>query len=86
MDIDPARGRIAFADPAGITRPRDAIEIPVRLIVDYSHNRLFAIPVVSAIEAPLDKDRIGIMLVARGSTFVVGFVAPGSPAAAAGFR
>jgi hypothetical protein len=57
-----------------------------RLIIDYSRDRLFAIQEPTATQTPLDKDRMGVMLVASGSKFVAVFVAPGSPAEAAGFR
>jgi len=73
--------------PASIT---GGVGLPLlskfRLIVDYSRNRLFAIPDAAAIARPLDKDRVGVMLVARGPRFLTVFVAPGSPGAAAGFH
>jgi hypothetical protein len=57
-----------------------------RLIIDYSHNRIYAIPDVRAAKAPITKDRIGLVLAKKDSDFGVAFVAPNSPAAAAGFK
>jgi PDZ domain len=57
-----------------------------RLIIDYPHNRLYAIPNDAAVKVPIAKDRIGLLLGIKGSTFVVAFVAPKSPAAAAGLK
>jgi hypothetical protein len=57
-----------------------------RLIVDYPHNRLYAIPNAAAGSTPIPKDRIGLMLRLKGSSFDVAFVSPNSPAAAAGFK
>jgi PDZ domain len=57
-----------------------------RLIIDYSHNRIYAIPDVRAAQAPITKDRIGLVLAKKDSDFGVAFVAPNSPAAAAGFK
>jgi hypothetical protein len=58
-----------------------------RLIIDYAHNRLYAIPNAEAAKTPIAKDRIGLVLdkkVAVG--FSVAFVSPNSPADAAGFK
>jgi membrane-associated protease RseP (regulator of RpoE activity) len=58
-----------------------------RLIIDYSHNRLYAIPDDAAIKNPIEKDRIGLVLDKKSmDTFTVAFVAPNSPAEAAGFK
>jgi PDZ domain len=57
-----------------------------RLIVDYSHDRLYAMPDAAAIATPIAKDRIGLLLGVKGANFIVAFVAPGSPAALAGFK
>jgi len=57
-----------------------------RLIVDYSHDRLFATPTADASNAPFSRDRLGLYLDRKGAVLVVGFVAPGSPAKTAGFK
>jgi hypothetical protein len=57
-----------------------------RLIIDYPHSRLYAIPNSGAMTA-IEKDRIGLVLdkkIANG--FSVAFVSPNSPAEAAGFK
>lgn len=57
-----------------------------RLIIDYPHDRLYAIPNPEATGVPFVKDRLGLYLSAQGATLTVDFVAPGSPAQAAGFK
>jgi hypothetical protein len=61
-----------------------------RLIIDYPHNRLFAIPNSATVKASIAKDRIGLVLArtpqGEAGTFGVAFVSPGSPADAAGFK
>jgi predicted metalloprotease with PDZ domain len=57
-----------------------------RLIIDYAHDRLYAVPSTEAESVPFAKDRLGLYLSKQGTTFVVDFVAPGSPAQAAGFK
>jgi hypothetical protein len=57
-----------------------------RLIIDYSHNRIYAIPNVRTAKAPITRDRIGLVLAKKDSDFGVAFVAPNSPAEAAGFK
>jgi hypothetical protein len=57
-----------------------------RLIIDYSHNRIYTIPNVGAAKAPIARDRIGLVLAKKDSDFGVAFVAPNSPAEAAGFK
>jgi hypothetical protein len=57
-----------------------------RLIIDYPHDRLYAIPYADAARAPLAKDRLGLTLEKDESGFAVQFVAPNSPAQAAGFK
>jgi hypothetical protein len=56
-----------------------------QLIVDYSHDRLFATP-YPEIEAPFGKDRLGIHGINKDDAIVVDFVSPGSPAQAAGLK
>lgn len=75
--------------PASIT---GGVGLPLlskfHLIVDYPHDRLYAMPDSTAIAAPIPKDRIGMVLSRTANTngaFSVAFVAPNSPAAAAGF-
>jgi hypothetical protein len=60
-----------------------------RLIIDYPHNRLWAIP-SAALRTPIARDRFGLVL-ARApqgpqGDFGVAFVSPGSPAEATGFK
>jgi hypothetical protein len=57
-----------------------------RLIVDYPHDRLYAVPNTDTESVPFAKDRLGLYLSKQGSTFVVDFVSPGSPAQTAGFK
>lgn len=57
-----------------------------RLIIDYSHNRLYAIPSAEDIEVPIEKDRIGMILSKQDNDFTVAFVSPKSPADVAGFK
>jgi hypothetical protein len=57
-----------------------------RLIIDYAHNRLYAIPNVGAANVPIAKDRIGLVLAKKDNAFGVAFVAPNSPAEAPGFK
>ena len=57
-----------------------------RLIIDYSHNRLYAVSNTEAAKTTLAKDRIGLMLAKKDGEFGVAFVAPHSPADAAGFK
>jgi hypothetical protein len=57
-----------------------------RLIIDYSHNRLYAIPDAAA-KTPIEKDRIGLVLDRKVTNgFSAAFVSPNSPAEAAGFK
>lgn len=56
------------------------------LIVDYPHQRMYAAPYAGMEKAPFDKDRLGLYLSRQGAGVVVDFVAPGSPAQAAGFK
>jgi membrane-associated protease RseP (regulator of RpoE activity) len=57
-----------------------------RLIIDYSHNRLYAIPDAAA-KTPIAKDRIGLVLDKKVTNgFSAAFVSPNSPAEAAGFK
>ena len=74
--------------PASIT---GGVGLPLlarfRLIVDYSHDRLYAVPDYAAIKKPIERDRIGLVLDKKSTdSFVVAFVAPNSPAEAAGFK
>ena len=55
------------------------------LIIDYSHDRLYAIPYPDTATAAFAKDRLGLASTRVGPQLRVDFVAPGSPAQAAGF-
>jgi hypothetical protein len=57
-----------------------------RLILDYSHHRVYALHYADPTRAAFAKDRLGLSLDKADAGFVVGFVAPDSPAQAAGFR
>jgi len=57
-----------------------------RLIIDYSHNWLYAIPYADSIHEPFPKDRLGLWLNKKDAGLTVEFVAPDSPASSAGFR
>lgn len=57
-----------------------------RLIIDYSHDRLYAEPYADATNAPFAKDRLGLSLVKQGAGFSVEFVSPDSPAQTVGFK
>jgi hypothetical protein len=57
-----------------------------RLVIDYSHNRLYAIPDTATVKVPIEKDHIGLMVGKKGGDFGVVFVSPNSPAQAVGFQ
>jgi S1-C subfamily serine protease len=57
-----------------------------RLIIDYSHDRLYAAPYADAASTPFAKDRVGMTVIKQNAELVVKFVSPGSPAEAAGFK
>jgi hypothetical protein len=57
-----------------------------RLIIDYPHNRLYAIPNSGTAMTSIEKDRIGLVLDKKATSFSVAFVSPNSPAEAAGFK
>jgi len=57
-----------------------------RLMVDFPQNRLYVIPNADATTRPFAKDRLGLSMERDGEAFRVMFVAPGSPAAVAGFK
>jgi len=48
--------------------------------------RLYAVPYADAAQAPLPKDRLGLVLKKDDATFTVQFVAPDSPSQAAGSK
>jgi Aspartyl protease/PDZ domain len=56
------------------------------LVIDFSHDQLFAAPYPNANGAPFAKDRLGLYLVRKDADVIVVFVSPGSPAEAAGFK
>jgi hypothetical protein len=58
-----------------------------RLIIDYQHSRLYAIPNSGTAMTSIEKDRIGLVLDKKVTNgFSVAFVSPNSPAEAAGFK
>jgi len=58
-----------------------------RIVIDYPHSRLYAIPNPAATRGAIPKDRIGLLLGHTASgNFEVAFVAPHSPAEAVGFK
>jgi PDZ domain len=66
------------------------IGIPIlsrfRLIIDYSHDKLYVIPYTNAKSTPFVKDRLGLVLAKQDTVIEVKFVSPGSPAQAADFK
>ncbi|PZQ60234.1 MAG: hypothetical protein DI570_14625 [Phenylobacterium zucineum] len=56
------------------------------LVTDYARNRLLLRPRPDAIAAPFPKDRTGLAARLAGGGLTIGFVAPGSPAEAAGLK
>jgi aspartyl protease/PDZ domain-containing protein len=57
-----------------------------RLIIDYSHDRLYAAPQAGAASTPFTRDRLGLALIKQNAGFAVEFVSPGGPAQATGFK
>jgi hypothetical protein len=57
-----------------------------RLMTDYPHDRLYLIPNAKGLDAPFPRDRSGLSVVKEGAGLKVLFVAPGSPAKAAGWK
>ena len=57
-----------------------------RLVIDYSHDRLYATPYADAASRPFARDRLGLFLNRKDAAFDVQFVSPGSSAETAGFR
>ena len=59
-----------------------------RLIIDWAHDGLYVIPNADAISTPFSKDRLGLWwgAVDQDSDAAITYVAPNSPAAAAGFK
>jgi PDZ domain len=56
------------------------------LIIDYAHDRLYAVPDRAASRAPFAKDRLGLYFTRHDDYVTVLFVSPGSPAEKAGFK
>ncbi len=56
------------------------------LIIDYSHDRLYAIPYPDTTTAAFARDRLGLASTRLGQYLRIDFVAPGSPAQAAGLK
>jgi PDZ domain/Aspartyl protease len=57
-----------------------------RLIIDYSHAQVYAVPYGDVTQLPLPKDRLGAFVIKQEDGFVVKFIAPDSPAQASGFK
>ena len=57
-----------------------------RLIMDYSHSKLYTMPNSKMAKTSFLKDRSGLFLVEKDGDYAVEFVAPGSPAEKAGFK
>jgi hypothetical protein len=57
-----------------------------RVIMDYSHDKLYAIPNAKGTSKPFLKDRSGLFLIEKDGNYKVEYVAPGSPAQKAGFK
>jgi hypothetical protein len=56
------------------------------LIIDYAHDRLYAVPDRAALRAPFAKDRLGLYFTRHDDYVAVLFVSPGSPAEKAGLK
>jgi membrane-associated protease RseP (regulator of RpoE activity) len=56
------------------------------LIIDYAHDRLYAVPDRAALLAPFPKDRLGLYVARHDDYVAVLFVSPGSPAEKAGLK
>ncbi len=56
-----------------------------RLLIDFPHNRLFAIPLTDRVARPFERDRAGLRVVRDGNRLDVTYVAERSPASAAGW-
>jgi hypothetical protein len=57
-----------------------------RVIVDFTHGELFLVPRVNAVTLPFDRDRTGLSTIRDSEALRVTYVAPGSPAEAAGLK
>ncbi len=57
-----------------------------RLLIDFPHNRLFAIPLADRVTRPFERDRAGLRVVRDGNRLDVTYVAEDSPASAAGWE
>lgn len=92
---------VAFSDMPAIFTPDTVsgvnsnrtlgnIGLPVlsrfHLIIDYTHDRLYATPYAGAAAATFVKDRLGLTLQKDAGGFAVEFVAPGGPAEASGLK
>lgn len=56
------------------------------VIIDYAHNRIYAVPDRAASQAPFAKDRLGLYFTRNDDNLTVLFVSPGGPAEKAGFK
>jgi membrane-associated protease RseP (regulator of RpoE activity) len=57
-----------------------------RIIIDYPHDRLFAVPDAATVHTSFSRDRLGLSLKKQDTMLNVLFVSPGSPAETAGLR
>ena len=58
----------------------------LHLLIDFSHDRLWATPYSHAATTPFPKDRLGLYLSVPAKTLGVSLASPGSPAAKAGLK
>jgi hypothetical protein len=86
----PAAFPDAGDDAVSSDRTAGNIGLPVferfRLMTDYPHNAIWLIPNASALAEPFRKDRSGLYVTPAGDRLKVLLVAPGSPAAQAGWK
>jgi hypothetical protein len=72
------------------TRTLGNVGLPIlsrfHLIIDYSHDRLFATANPETIAAPFARDRTGIVLGREEKGFKIEFIAPGSPGETGGLK
>jgi len=57
-----------------------------RIIIDYTHDRLYAAPDTATVHTSFSRDRLGLVLTKQDTMLNVLFVSPGSPAEVAGLK
>jgi hypothetical protein len=83
-----------FSPPGPTTENSDRVlgnvGLPIlqrfRVIADYGRDALYLLPDTAAMDAPFEKDRAGVSAIRETGALRVAFVAPASPALAAGLK